>query len=147
MVNPTFDHWATVKRMLRYLKCTIYFGLIYEDGVKNLKVIGYSNSDFTSDVEDRKSTSGQDFFFGGLPITWNSFKQKVVALSSCEAKCIIITSAVCQGVWIARLVKEVMGVKIEAVKIMVDNQSTIMLSMTSTHHNRTKHTDTHYHFI
>ena len=53
----------------------------------------------------------------------------------------------CQGVWIARFVKEVMEVKIEAVKIMIDNQSTIMLSNTSAHHSRTKHIDTHYHFI
>ena len=35
---------------------------------------------------------------------------------------IAITLAVCQGVWVARLVKEIMGVKIEAVKIMVNNQ-------------------------
>ena len=39
-----------------------------------------------------------------------------------------------------------MGVKIEAVKIMVDNQSTFMLIKTSTHHNRTKQ-DARYHFI
>ena len=42
---------------------------------------------------------------------------------------------------------ELMGVKMEAVKIMVDNQSAIMLSKTSAHHNRTKHIDTRYHFI
>ena len=39
-----------------------------------------------------------------------------------------------------------MGVEIEAVKIMVDNRSTIMLRKISTHHNRTKQ-DTRYHFI
>ena len=42
---------------------------------------------------------------------------------------------------------EVMEVKMKAMKIMVDNQSTIMLSKTSAHHNRTKHIDTRYHFI
>ena len=147
MVNPTSDHWIAAKRVLRYLKGTIDFGLVYVKGVKNLNVIGYSDSDFAGDVEDRKSTSGQIFFLGGLPITWNSLKQKVVALSSCEAEYIAITSAICQGVWIARLVMEVMGVKLEAVKIMVDNQSAIMLSKTSAHHNRTKHIDTRYHFI
>ena len=128
MVNPTSDHWREAKRVLRYLKGTIDFGLIYEKGVKDLKVIGYSDSEFASNVEDNKSTSGQVFFLGGLPITWNSLKQKVVVLSSCEAEYIEITSAMCQGVWIARLVKEVMRVKIEAVKIMVDNQLTIILS-------------------
>ena len=63
--------------------------------------------------------------------------QKAVASSSCEAKYRAITSALCQGVWIARLVKEITGVEIEEVKIMVDNQSAIMLRKTSTHHNRT----------
>ena len=40
--------------------------------------------------------------------------------------------------------KEVIGFEIEAVKIMVDNQSAIMLSKTLSHHNRTKHIDTRY---
>ena len=55
--------------MLRYLKGTIDFGLIYEKRVRNPKVIGYNDSDFFGDVEDRKSTTGQVFFLGGLPIT------------------------------------------------------------------------------
>ena len=71
----------------------------------------------------------------------------MVVLSSCEAEYIEITSAVCQGVWITRLVKEVVGVEIKAVKIMVDNQLAIMLSKTSAHHNITKHIDTCHHFI
>ena len=91
MMNPTSDHWIASKRVLRYLKGTIDFGLVYVKGVKNLNVIGYSDSDFAGDVEDRKSTSGQVFFLGGLPITWNSLKQKVVALSLCEAEYIAIT--------------------------------------------------------
>ena len=71
----------------------------------------------------------------------------MVALYLCEAEYIAITSDVCQGVWIARLVKEIMEVEIEAGKIMVNNQSAIMLSKTSAHHNRTKHIDTRCHFI
>ena len=86
MMNPTSEHWIAAKRVSRYLKGTIDFGIVYVKGVKNLNVIGYSDSDFAGDVEDRKSTSGQVFFLGGLPITCNSLKQKVVALSSCEAE-------------------------------------------------------------
>ena len=51
MVNPTSDHWIAAKRVLRYLKGTIDFGLVYVKGVKNLNVIGYSDSDFAGDVE------------------------------------------------------------------------------------------------
>ena len=55
--------------MLRYLKGTIDFVLIYEKGVKDLKVIRNSDSDFVGDVKERKSTSRQVFFLCGLPIT------------------------------------------------------------------------------
>ena len=54
MVNPTSDYWTPSKRGLRHLKGVIDFGLIFEKGVRNLKVIGYNNSDFIGDVEDRK---------------------------------------------------------------------------------------------
>ena len=64
MVNPTYDHWTTAKRVLSYLKGTIDFRLIYEKGVRNLQIIGYSDSDFSNDVEERKSTSRQVFFLG-----------------------------------------------------------------------------------
>ena len=58
MVNRTTDHWIASRRVLRYLKGIIDFGLVYVKGVKNLNVIGYRDSDFTGDVEDRKSTLG-----------------------------------------------------------------------------------------
>ena len=123
MVTPTSDHWAEVKRVLRYLKGSIDFGLIYKKGVRNLKVICYRNSDFADDVKDRKSTKGNFFFNADLPITSNNLKQKVVALYAWKPKYIVITSVVCQGVWILRLVKEIMGIEIEAVKILVDKPS------------------------
>uniref|UniRef100_A0A0A9CS81 Reverse transcriptase Ty1/copia-type domain-containing protein n=1 Tax=Arundo donax TaxID=35708 RepID=A0A0A9CS81_ARUDO len=55
------------------------------------------------DVDTRKSTSGCIFFLGSSPINWHSLKQRVVALSSCEAEYIAATSAACQGIWLARL--------------------------------------------
>ena len=51
MMNPTADYWTPAKRLLRYPKGNIDFCLIYEKGVKDLKVIGYSESDFAGDVE------------------------------------------------------------------------------------------------
>ena len=84
MINPTINQWIIAKRVLRYLKGTIDFGLIYKivhPLVKNLKIIGYSDNDFFGDVEDKKSTTRKVFFLGGLHISWNSLKQKGVALS------------------------------------------------------------------
>jgi hypothetical protein len=61
------------------------------------------------DVDDRKSTSGVAYFFGKSPVSWLSQKQKVVALSSCEAEYIAAATAACQGVWLRRLLGDLMN--------------------------------------
>ena len=66
MVNPSFNHWIVAKRVLKCLKGTTDFSLIYEKRVKDLKVMGYCDSDFTGDVKDIQRTSRQAFFLGGL---------------------------------------------------------------------------------
>ena len=85
MDKPSSEHLVAAKRILRYLKGTVNFGILYKRGGKDMKITRYCDSDFSRDINDRKSTSGQIFFMGGLPITWNSVKQCVVALSACEA--------------------------------------------------------------
>ena len=57
-----------------------------------------------------------------------------MGLPSCEIEYIEITLVVCQVEWITRLVKEVMGVEIKGVNVIVDNESFIMLSKTSPPH-------------
>jgi hypothetical protein len=62
----------------------------------------------------------------------------VVGLSSCEAKYIASASAsvACQGIWLSRLLGELLGVKAPTVKLFVDNKSTIALSKNPQHHDR-----------
>jgi hypothetical protein len=74
------------------------------------------------DPEDRKSTTGVLFFFGLAPITWQSQKQKVVALSSCEAEYIAATTAACQGVWLSRLLSCIEDGKIAVEYMATNNQ-------------------------
>jgi hypothetical protein len=87
------------------------------------------------------------FFLGDGAASWSSQKQKVVALSSCEAEYIAGTAATCQAVWLARLLGELLGVDTETPKIMMDNQSAIALSKNPVLHARSKHIKTKYHFI
>jgi hypothetical protein len=101
--NPTTEHMSAVKKILRYVKGTINLGCTYKKGKEGLILHGYSDSDMAGDVDDRKSTSGMVFYLGLNPISWNSQKQKVVALSSCEAEYIAVSTAACQGVWLRRL--------------------------------------------
>jgi hypothetical protein len=99
------------------------------------------------DVDTRRSTSGIMFFLGDSPITWQSAKQKVTALSSCEAEYIATAVATCQGVWFARLLDDLVVVETAAPKIRVDNMSTIALAKNPVLHDRSKHIEIRYHYI
>ena len=101
MENPTQEHYIGVKRVLRYLKGTKHYGLFYKKGDLRGELIGYSDSDFARDSNDRKITSGHIFFLGGMAVSWSSQKQSIVALSSCEAEYIAATSATCEAVWMS----------------------------------------------
>ena len=147
MENPTQEHYIGVKRVLRYLKGTENYGLFYKRGDLRGELIGYSNSDFAGDRNDRKSTSGHIFFLGGMAVSWSSQKQSIVALSSCEPEYIAATSATCQAVWLSRLLGELMRNEVMKAMLLVDNQSSITVSKNPVHHYRTKHIDIRYHFV
>jgi hypothetical protein len=98
-------------------------------------------------VDDQKSTSGTLFMLGGNPVTWKSQKQKVVALSSCEAEYVAATTAACQGVWLQRLMEDLLKKRCGTTTILIDNQSAIQLCKNPVFHDRTKHIDVRYHYI
>lgn len=87
------------------------------------------------------------FFLDNNLVTWQSQKQKVVALSSYEAEYIATATATCQGVWLGHLLAELRGEEPAAFNLKVDNQSAIMLSKNLVFHDRSKHIDTKFHFI
>ncbi|KAK2988828.1 hypothetical protein RJ640_022539 [Escallonia rubra] len=61
MEAPTVTHMKAAKRILRYLKGTIEFGLFYSPS-NNFKLSAYCDSDFAGDLDDRKSTTGWEEF-------------------------------------------------------------------------------------
>lgn len=147
MEKPHEVHLAAVKRLLRYVAGTRGHGLHYAKQEGAVRLIGYSDADMAGDIDTRKSTTSIIFFLGTSPITWQSTKQKVVALSSCEAEYIAAAIAACQGVWLARLLHDLIGAESEAPKLKVDNQAAIALSRNPVFHDRSKHIETKYHYI
>ncbi|XP_040956175.1 uncharacterized mitochondrial protein AtMg00810-like [Gossypium hirsutum] len=85
MHSPTDKHWVAVKRVLRYLQGTIEFGLYYTPA-DQVDITVFSDSDWGSSLEDRRSTSGFCIYIGGNLIGWSSKKQHVVARSTSEAE-------------------------------------------------------------
>ncbi|WVZ50903.1 hypothetical protein U9M48_002109, partial [Paspalum notatum var. saurae] len=124
MERPTEEHLAAVKRIIRYILGTVQFGCCYKKR-ENKRLIGYSDSDQAGDVDTRKSTTGVMFFLGANLVSWQSQKQKVVALSSCEAE----------------------NTPPEAADLKVDNQSALAFIKNLVFHDRSKHIQTKFHFI
>ena len=104
MHEPRELHWRFLKRLLRYVKTTRDFSLVYTKN-KEQNLVGYTDSDFGSNVEDRKSTAGYCFMYGNCLISWNSAKQKVLSLSSTEAEYIGLTTGVKELMWLRQLLK------------------------------------------
>ncbi|XP_074351935.1 secreted RxLR effector protein 161-like [Apium graveolens] len=147
MEKPTVMHLNAAKRVLRYVKGTLEFGLIYTNDEENDVIIGYSDSDLAGNLEDRKSTDGMVFYLNKSLITWNSQKQRCVALSSCEAEFMAATAASYQAIWLRKLLAQVTGQYIPPVMLFIDNKSAINLAKNPVFHGRSKHIDVKFHFI
>ncbi|KAK2966107.1 hypothetical protein RJ640_001521 [Escallonia rubra] len=137
----TGTHMKAAKRILRYLKGTIEFGLFYSPS-NNFKLLGYRDSDWAGDLDDRKSTTGFVFYMGDMTFTWSSKRQPIVTLSTCEAEYVAATSCVCQAIWFRFLLRELHLPQEESIEIFVDNKSAIALAKNPVFHDRSKHINT-----
>ncbi|XP_022033008.1 uncharacterized mitochondrial protein AtMg00810-like [Helianthus annuus] len=126
MHKPSAIHLGAAKRVLRYVAGSIDLGLWYgKTGSVNLT--GYTDSDWASCVEDRKSTSANVFSIGSGVVSWCSKKQEVVALSTTEAEYIAATAAACQATWLRKILIKLGQEQKAATPIFCDNMSTVFL--------------------
>ncbi|KAK3014788.1 hypothetical protein RJ639_009214 [Escallonia herrerae] len=146
MEAPTVTHMKAAKRILRYLKGIIEFSLFYSPS-NNFKLLGYCDSDWARDLDDRKSTTRFVFYMGDTAFTWSSKKQPIVTLSTCEAEYVTDTSCVCQAIWLRFLLRELHLTQEDSTEIFIDNMSTIALAKNPVFDNRSKHINTRYHYI
>jgi hypothetical protein len=80
-----------VKIIFRYLKGTKEFGLWYSKG-KDLSLIAYTDADWAGCIDDRRITSGVEFYLGECLVSWLRKKQSLVSLSTAEAEYIVETT-------------------------------------------------------
>ncbi|XP_019163485.1 PREDICTED: uncharacterized protein LOC109159829 [Ipomoea nil] len=112
MHSPTTEHWAMLKRVLRYVKGTLHFGLFIRPS-SSVAVHAFSDSDWAGDPADRKSTSGFAVFLGGNLISWSCRKQRTVARSSTEAEYKALADVSAEVTWLVSLLHE-LGVSLAA---------------------------------
>ena len=94
--DPGEEHWIAVKHIFKYLQRTKDYMLVYQD--ESLVPIGYTDSNFQSDIESKKSTSGYVFILGGGVISWRTVKQSSIADSTKEVEYIAASKAAKEAV-------------------------------------------------
>jgi hypothetical protein len=144
--NPTSKHLQIAKKLVAYLHTTESFYMTYPIVDGPLELVGYSDSDWGADKENRRSVGGYVFLLNGTPISWRSKKQATVALSSTEAEYMALTAATKEAIWLRHLLKDLGYEQEGPTTIHEDNQGTIAIAQNPCNHERTKHIDIQYHF-
>ncbi|XP_067128467.1 uncharacterized protein [Centruroides vittatus] len=102
--NPGIVHWKMAKRVLRYIQATVNYGLHYEKC--DQKLCAYVDSDWAGDIDDRKSSSGNMIILANGPVSWQSRKQKSVALSTMEAEYMALSDVTKEVIHMRRMLRE-----------------------------------------
>eukprot|EP00253_Pinus_taeda_P009934 PITA_09934 len=108
---------------------------------------GYTDSEWAGSVDDHKSTAGYVFSLGSSAVTWTSKKQQAVALSSTEAEYREAVKASCEAVWLRHMLVDMHVSQTVPTSLFCDNQGVFKLAKNPVFHERTKHVETHCHYI
>ncbi|XP_042042950.1 secreted RxLR effector protein 161-like [Salvia splendens] len=142
------EHWIVLKWLFRYLKGASSYGLVYKAGAENQggTLVGFCDSDYASNRDNRRSQTGYVFNLYGTAISWKYGLQHVVSLSTTEAEYIAMTEAVKEAIWVKGILED-FGEKQDTVYINCDSSSALCLAKHQVFHERSKHIDVRMHFI
>ena len=144
--HPLERHHTAVKRVFHYLAGTSSMSLKYKRSPTSvpLSIVAFSDSDYASRRNTRRSVSGSAFGLNSCAISWLSKKQQSVASSTTEAEYVALATTSRQAVWYLNAFTQ-LGYTI-TITIMADNTSSIYVAENPIHNPRTKHIDVGYHF-
>jgi hypothetical protein len=146
MHTPREPHPALVKRILRYVKGTLDFGL--HIGISDPNTItAYSDADWADCPDTHRSTSGYCVFLGDNLISWSSKRQTTVSRSSAEAEYRAVAHVVAECCWLRQLLQDLHLPLQSATIVYCDNVSVIYMTSNPIQHRRTKHIEIDIHFV
>lgn len=153
--DPSITHWNALKRVLRYLKGTKTLGISLGGRCSAPEgLVGYTDADWASDSDDRKSVGAYCFMLNHSPISWTAKKQAFVATSTMESEYAAASQAAREGIWLRAFLGELSQCctipgfnKENPVRILCDNQAAIRVAKNPEFHKKAKHIDISIHFL
>lgn len=113
----------------------------------SLDITGFSDADWATSLDDRKSVAGHCVFLGETLISWCSRKQRVVSRSSTESEYRALADLAAEVSWVCSLLQEI-KLPIPRIPILwCDNLSAKALASNPVFHARSKHIEVDVHFI
>ena len=145
--NPRQEHWTTVKHIIKYLKRTRYYMLVYH--VESLVPLGYTDSDFHAVKDSKNSTSSYVFTLGSGAISWRCIKQSFIADSTMEAECVAASKATKEAVWLRNFLLDLEVVPSMQLPITLycDNSGEVANLKEPMTYKKGKHIERKYHLI
>ncbi len=138
-------HMDGMYRVMQYLIGTKSLGITY-DNKRKMELEAYVDSDYASDKDERKSTTGYVIMLGGGAIQWKSQMQKTVSLSSTDAEYKALSTCAAEVTYLKRIMAD-MGLIEKKVTIYEDNVGAMKLAENWESTKCTKHIDIRYHHI
>lgn len=145
MHQPRLQHYTALHHVMRYPAGTIGQGILLS-ATPQLTLKAYSDSDWASCPDTRRSVIGYVMLLGSSPVSWKSKKQATVSKSSAEAEYRAMAAAASEITWLVRLLQELGVNDLQPIKLLCDNQSAIHIGKNPVLHERTKHIELDCHF-
>lgn len=140
MQSPCNSHFQAALHLLKYIKGTIYYGLLYSNQQK-FSLQGYCDADWACCKVTRKSITGYCILFGDSLISWKTKKQSTVSHSTAELEYRSMSQTTCELQWISCLLADFHINYPLPISLYCGNQAAIAIAKNPVFHKRTKHVE------
>ncbi|KAL2226138.1 UNVERIFIED_CONTAM: Retrovirus-related Pol polyprotein from transposon RE2 [Sesamum indicum] len=121
------SHWNAAIHLVRYLKGTANRGLLFDKN-DDLELKAYSDANWASCKDTRRSLTGYCIFIEKALISWKTKKQTIVSRSSAEAEYRSMATTTCELVWIFNLLQDLQIVPSTPIQFFCDNQDALYIT-------------------
>ncbi|KAG7582883.1 Retrotransposon Copia-like N-terminal [Arabidopsis suecica] len=142
--SPKRSHLKAAQKVVHYLKGTIGLGLFYSSQ-SDFCLKAFTDADWGSCVDSRRSTSAYCMFLGDSLVSWKSKKQDVASYSSAESEYRAMAMATKEIAWLVKLLDELQVPQTKPVPLFCDSTAAIHIANNSVFHERTKHIENDCH--